>query len=264
MRVLHESFMLQSSSPANRYGSIASEIYDIDKPPGRLPDTAFYLDRLNGVEGPILEPACGSGRAMLPLLQAGNDVTGFDASPDMLERCRALCSAHGFAPDISQQTFEGFSYDRRFGVIMMPMGSFTLIGDFAVAEAVLKRFFDHLRPGGLLLLDIQMLAMLAEERPDRRSWTAENGDLLTIEGQRVTTDWMRQRADYRIRYERWRDNKLIAAELEPMVQRYWGHEEMRLCLLKAGFTNIVLHPSFRRGDRPRQFDRTITFEAVRP
>jgi hypothetical protein len=49
-----------------------------------------------------------------------------------------------------------------------------------------------------------------------------------------------------------------------MVQRYWGHEEMRLCLLKAGFTDIVLHPSFRRGGRPRQSDRTITFEAVRP
>lgn len=256
--------MFSSTSPANRYGSIAAEIYDIDKPPGRLPDTAFYLDRLKEVAGPILEPACGTGRAMLPLLQAGHDVTGFDLSPDMLERCRALCATHGFAPDISQQTLEGFRYDRRFGVVMMPVGSFTLIGDFATAQAVLKRFFDHLRPGGLLLLDMQMLAMLAEERPDRRSWTAENGDLLTIEGQRVTTDWMRQRADYRIRYERWRDNKLVAAEMEPMVQRYWGHEEMRMALKAAGFTDIVLHPSYRRGDRPRQYDRTITFEAVRP
>lgn len=256
--------MLSSSSPANRYGSIASEIYDIDKPPGRLPDTAFYLDRLAGVQGPILEPACGTGRAMLPLLQAGHAVTGFDTSPDMLTRCEALCRAHGFAPDVSRQSLEDFSYERRFGVIMMPVGSFTLIGEYAAAEAVLRRFFEHLRPGGLLLLDVQMLSMLAEERPDRRSWTADNGDLLTIEGQRVTTDWMRQRADYRIRYERWRDNRLIAAELEPMVQRYWGAEEMRLCLSKAGFGDIVLHPSYRRGAKPRTWDRTITFEAVRP
>ncbi len=43
----------------NRYGSIASEIYDLDKPFHKLPDTAFYLSRLSGVTGEILEPACG-------------------------------------------------------------------------------------------------------------------------------------------------------------------------------------------------------------
>jgi SAM-dependent methyltransferase len=253
-----------TTQTANRYGSIASEIYDIDKPPGRLPDTAFYLDRLAGVPGPILEPACGSGRAMLPFLQSGREVWGFDTSPDMLARCRSLCAQHGFSPDLSEQTFESFSYDRRFGAIMIPMGSFSLIGAFGAAHAVLGRIFEHLAPGGVLLFDVPMLASLAEGRPDLRSWTAENGDLLTLEGTRVSTDWIMQRVDYRIRYERWRDNRLIEAEIEPMVQRYWGLEEMRLCLEAVGFVDIAGHPSFRRGGRVRPSDRSITFEAIRP
>ncbi|HVY03450.1 MAG TPA: class I SAM-dependent methyltransferase, partial [Caulobacterales bacterium] len=85
--------MSHANSPANRYGSIAAEIYDLDKPFGAWPDTRFYLERFAGFTGPILEPACGSGRAMIPLLEAGHDVTGFDLSEEMLARCRARCAA---------------------------------------------------------------------------------------------------------------------------------------------------------------------------
>ena len=45
---------MYTNSPDNRYGSLAAEIYDIDKPFGKLPDTAFYRDALKGLDGPIL------------------------------------------------------------------------------------------------------------------------------------------------------------------------------------------------------------------
>ncbi len=47
---------------ANRYGALCAEVYDTDKPFGALPDTAFHLARLAELDGPILEPACGTGR----------------------------------------------------------------------------------------------------------------------------------------------------------------------------------------------------------
>src|SRR5207253_8772778 len=37
---------------------------------------------------PALDLACGTGRLLLPLLQAGLDVDGCDLSPDMLALCR--------------------------------------------------------------------------------------------------------------------------------------------------------------------------------
>lgn len=249
---------------ANRYGSIAAEIYDIDKPYGALPDTAFYRQRLKGVSGPILEPACGSGRNLVPLIEAGHELVGFDLSEEMLAQCRERAAAIGAAPDLSCQAYETFSYDRRFAAVIVPAGSFTLIGDFATAQAVLRRFFDHLEPGGLLMLDIQSLAMLANDAEDRRAWTAPSGDYLTLEGKRVRTDWVRQRAEYRIRYERWRDHRLVKAQMEPMVQRYWGLEEFRMALASAGFTDIEAFGSYDRSRRPRWHDLTFTFEAIRP
>ena len=123
----------------NRYGSIAAEIYDIDKPYFALADTAFHLERFQGFDRPILEPACGSGRTLVPFLQAGLDVTGFDPSLEMLDRCRARCAETGFSPDLSPQSYEDFAYDRRFGAITMgcsPRSSRTMCR--AAARAVRK------------------------------------------------------------------------------------------------------------------------------
>jgi SAM-dependent methyltransferase len=247
----------------NRYGSIAAEIYDIDKPLGALPDTAFHLERFAGFDGPILEPACGSGRTLIPFLEAGLDIAGFDSSQEMLERCRAHCAERGLAPDLSLQRYEDFAYARPFAAILVPVGSFTLIDDFAVAMAVLRRFHAALLPGGLLVLDMEPLRPLAIDGQDRRRWTAANGDLLTIEGVRVRVDWLGQREERQLRYERWRDHRLVESQIEPMAQRYWGLEEFRLALEASGFGEVRVIGGYDRGRSPRANDRTLTYEAVR-
>jgi SAM-dependent methyltransferase len=253
---------LASNTIVNRYGSIAAEIYDIDKPVGAMPDTAFYLDALTGVSGPVLEPACGSGRTLLPLLQAGHAMAGFDPSAEMLERCRARCAEAGFTPDLSRQSFADFTYSEPFGAIVIPAGTFTLIADFAAAMDALGRFRDHLTPGGRLVLDIQPISSLARTAEDQRSWTAENSDLLTLEGKRIATDWLGQTARTVYRYERWRDNRLIESQLEPMAQRFWGVEEFRLALLSVGFGDIVITGNYRPGPLSERA-RSLTFDTLR-
>ena len=130
--------------------------------------------------------------------------------------------------------------------------------------AVLRRFFDHLAPGGVVVLDIHPLSFLAGGGEDRRQWTAENGDLLTLEGVRTRIDWIGQRSEARLRYERWRDNRLVEAQLEPMAQRFWGLDEFALALAAAGFTGVQACGGYERGRSVRPGDRVMTFEATRP
>ncbi|WP_202618550.1 MULTISPECIES: hypothetical protein [unclassified Ensifer] len=67
----------------NTYGKIASLVYNLDKYIWKsFGDVEYYRERLSGCLGPILEPAVGNGRALIPLLEAGLDVNGFDASQD--------------------------------------------------------------------------------------------------------------------------------------------------------------------------------------
>jgi len=254
---------MPSDTVLNRYGSIAAEIYDLDKPYFALPDTRFHLERFEGFDRPILEPACGSGRTLFPFLQAGLDICGFDPSPEMLDRCRERCAAAGYAPDLSLQRYEDFAYDRRFGAILIPAGSFTLIDETAAAMATLRRFHDHLEPRGLLVIDLQGLNFLASQGADRRRWTAPNGDLLTLEGARSATDWLRQRAESVYRYERWRDHALVETQIDVMAQRYWGLDEFRMALEAAGFTDVTVCGGYDRRRGPRPSDRGWTFEAVR-
>ncbi|WP_293899998.1 class I SAM-dependent methyltransferase [Phenylobacterium sp.] len=254
---------MPSKLATNRYGAIAAEIYDLDKPYHALPDTAFHLERFAGFDRPILEPACGSGRTLVPFLKAGLDVTGFDPSAEMLDRCQARCAEAGFAPDLSRQAFADFRYDRRFGAILIPAGSFTLIDDFAVALATLRRFHDVLEPGGIVVLDVQGLNFLASERQDRRRWTADNGDLLTCEGIRTATDWLRQRAETTYRYERWRNGRLVETQIDVMAQRYWGLDEVRMALAEAGFGEVNVTGGYDRSRGPRGGDRVWTYEAVK-
>jgi SAM-dependent methyltransferase len=248
----------------NRYGALAAEIYDIDKPIGRLPDTRFHLDRLKGFGRPILQPACGTGRTLIPLLIAGLDATGFDQSPDMLDRCKAELARRGIACRVDQQRLEDFHYPHDFGAILMPVGTFCLLDTLDLAKAVLRRFFQALEPGGLLVIDVQGLAALADDRPDRRQWFADNGDLLTLEGARVRTDWLAQRAESRLRYERWRDNRLIETHLEPMALRYWGLREFELELKAAGFGEVTVTGGYDRSREPQAADWVLTFEALKP
>lgn len=254
---------MTSDIATNRYGSIATEIYDIDKPYFALPDTAFHLQRFEGFDRPILEPACGSGRTLIPFLKAGMDVTGFDPSPEMLDQCRDRAAEAGLSPDLSLQGYADFTYDRRFGAILIPAGSFTLIDDFAMAMAVLRRFYEALEPGGLLVLDLQGLNYLAGQADDRRRWTAPNGDLLTLEGVGTRTDWFRQRAETTYRYERWRDHQLMETQIDVMAQRYWGLDEFRMALEAAGFADVSVVGNYDRSRGARASDRGWTFEAVK-
>ncbi|MGE6782235.1 class I SAM-dependent methyltransferase [Ensifer adhaerens] len=249
----------------NTYGRLASHVYNLDKYIGRsFGDIDYYRERLLGCRGPIVEPAVGNGRALIPLLEAGFDVSGFDASQDMLDYCRAHCTDRGFAPALSRQAFETFTYAQRFDAIVVPAGSLQLIADHGVASAVLTRFFDQLAPGGRLIFDLYPGDMVADLQPSIRSWQTETGDLLTLTSQRVKTDVIGQTTVSHLRYELWQEGRLASSELEFFTMRWWGVQEMRLTLRAAGFADIVISGDYAFGRVPQDGDHVVTFECRRP
>ena len=249
----------------NSYGKLASHVYNLDKYIGKsFGDVEYYLERLNECSGPILEPAVGNGRALIPLLEAGLDVRGFDASPEMLGYCRAHCKERSLTPALSQQTFEAFAYEERFEAIVIPAGSLQLIADHATAIATVKRFLDHLRPGGRLIFDLYPHDLFADTQPSIRNWQTEAGDLLTLTSQRVKADLIAQTTVSHLRYELWCEGKLASSELEFLTMRWWGVEEMALTLRAAGFVDLVVSGNYDFGSAPKHGDEVVTFECRRP
>jgi SAM-dependent methyltransferase len=248
----------------NRYGELCAEVYVLDKPPGALGDIAYYREALSGLDGAILEAGCGSGRLMVPMLEAGLPVQGFDQSEHMLAQCRVAADARGLNAALQRMRFEDFSYDQRFAAIVSPVGTFTLIEDYAEALAVLRRFHDHLKPGGRLYVDLMPLAYLTNPATHYvRSWTTPVGEQLTITSSRLELDLLRQRKVMLDRYDRWRGGKLVETEVETLATRLWGLHEFELTLKEAGFSEITVCGDYRVGRAPRASDSWWCFKAVR-
>ena len=247
----------------NRYASLSAWAYDLDKPIGHsFGDVEFLLSRLKGCSGPILEPAVGTGRVLIRLLEGGHDVEGFDASAEMLEICRRNCRARGLSPRLSQMRWETFRCDRKFAAIVMTAATFMLITEFETACAVLRRFYEHLAPGGRLILDISPDDCFTSDYGIRR-WTSPEGDLLTLQENKTDLDYVRQCSITPMRYEHWRDGKLVQSELEILTLRWWGMHEMAMAMTSAGFAPPVISGGFEHGRPPRTGDNVISFEAVR-
>jgi SAM-dependent methyltransferase len=254
---------LSNDTPKNRYGALCAEVYVLDKPPGALGDIPYYLDRLGGLDGPILEAGCGSGRLLVPLLEAGVPIEGFDHSEAMLAQCRAACEARGLNPPVRRMRFQEFAYDAPFAAIVVPVGTFTLIDDFSEALAALRGFHDHLLPGGRLYVDLMPLGYLTGVHDSVRSWTTPAGDLLQIDSRRVELDFLGQRRVCHDRYERWRGGRLVETELEVLATRLWGLKEFEMTLKEAGFAEISVCGDYRPGRPPRAGDRWWCFQATR-
>ncbi|MCW4455792.1 class I SAM-dependent methyltransferase [Flavobacterium sp. MXW15] len=248
----------------NRYAALAARVYDLDKPVGRsFGDVEFYLERLKGLNGPVLEPAVGNGRLFVPLLEAGVAMEGFDASGEMLGYCRRACESRSLHAGLSRQTFQDFSYPERFDAIVVPLGSFQLITRHEEALAVLRRFHEHLAPGGRLILDLDAIDGFLGAPHSVRTWQAGGDELLTLTADRTGTDFVAQTTTTCLRYEHWRAGRLVDTEIDLFCLRWWGVAEFEMALRAVGFTEVVACGDYRHGRAPRMGDGIVTFEAWR-
>lgn len=243
------------------YGKLASRVYELDKPVGRsFGDVEFYLERLKSVAGPVLEPATGNGRMLVPLAQEGHSISGFDLSPEMLALCKANCAQHGVEAELSEQGFTTFHYAQKFAAIVLPAGSFQLLTDPVDAMSFLRRSKEALAPNGKLLLDISTTGGFMDHAPGARHWQ-DGEDLLTLQEMRTATDYVRQVVTSQLRYELWRDTQLVTTEMELFSLRWWGMFELELALREAGFTQIKIFGDYQSDAIDTASADTLTFEA---
>ncbi len=124
------------------------------------PEIEFFRQFVESGQ-PALDAGCGTGRLLVPYLQAGLDVDGADVSADMLAACRERAEREGLpAPDLYQQALHELDLPRRYRTIVV-CGAFGLGSRRVDDVAALRRIYEHLEPGGTLVLDNQVPWALA-------------------------------------------------------------------------------------------------------
>jgi SAM-dependent methyltransferase len=241
------------------------------------PEIAYFQRFIEDNGGPALDAACGTGRLLVPFLQAGLDVDGCDISPDMLAHCRARAEGEGFSPDLYPQPLHELDLPRRYRTIVL-CGGFGLGGSRADDVEALRRLHHHLEPGGLLVLDNEVPYASAEQwaywlKEGRaelpHEWTeptsrrpGRDGAEYALRSRLVELDPLLQRVTMEMRAWMWRDDELVAQEEHLLELTLYFKEELLLLLERAGFVDVDVRGQYN-DEPPTPDDDFLVFVARR-
>lgn len=246
----------------NSYGELCTEVYELSKPVGfTFGDIEYYSERLKGITGKILEVACGSGRVLIPLLQAGLRVEGIDNSGSMLESCRKKCRELGIDPILFEGDMSRFQLDDAYEAIIIPGGSLQLIEKREDFINALKCYYDHLADGGVFMADISLQTDFDTNVVKTRLWETDNHETITLEEKQIEVNFIEQRTVSLLKYEKWKNGELIQSELQRFPLSWYGLQEFSLLLEQAGFSEIIVSGNYEYGAAPQNADHMITYEA---
>ena len=241
------------------YRKLCTEFYDLDKP-GPPPEAlAFYRAYAQRASGSILEPMCGSGRFLLPLLAEGHPVEGVDASPDMIRACREHGARRGLDPIVHEQWVESLDLPQRYALVYIPAGSFCLLTDASRVRTALARLHAHMKADAPLVVEVERRVPFAPE-PWRGRWVERPADGARIVISQLTRfDEARSVLESIHRYERFRDGQLLETEWEELNVRVYEPAEFGTLLADGGFVDVR-----QLDDAGRSEDGTMLFECRRP
>ncbi len=232
------------------YTGLVAKLYDaLAGNPGKASDYANFVARANG---PVLELACGSGSPLLDLVAMGHDVAGLDSSLDMLNLCQERATARGLSVTLYHQTIERMSIPTRFAAIFLAGPSFNLLPDDSTAQAGLDCIYEHLRPGGRILIPL-FIPGPPEAGLTKESIDADGAQLrYTALGGSLDVD--RRIATTQTRYERTLPGQPTEMIERDWVLHYWSPPDFVSMLTRAGFTNVsAVLPGGAPADEGAQF-----------
>ena len=220
------------------YGALCTEVYESDKSVAYDKELTFYLSFANE-NMKVLEPMCGNGRMLLPFMQAGIDIEGFDMSEEMLKMCKEKGEKLSLEPIVEISKIEDFHTDKKYDLVMIPIGSFSLLPNHLVDRS-LQNMKSVLQSDGKLLITIVTTPSQVEEIPE---WTKtneiENGQERILEYKKVHFE--NQVLFIQLKYESVRNGQVVKTELMDFPIRVYELDEFEQVLKKNGFKDIVIH-----------------------
>lgn len=233
-------------------------------------DRFFFKAVVAQAGQPVLDVGCGTGRLLLDFMQDGIDIDGVDNSPEMLDRCRQKAANLGLTPQLYHQTMETLDLPRPYRTIMVPSSSFQLLTDPADAREAMRRFFNHLLPGGVLVMPLMTLYTGDSEATEVvEEWSRE---VVRPEDGATIRRWSRSRIDRVNNLEHTEDRYSIILKGEisaseshsrsPATRGYTQAQAIQL-YTAAGFTDLRLTSDFTQ-EPAKPDDAIFCIWGIRP
>lgn len=223
------------------YGELCTKMYESDKSLAHEKEIAFYYSFVRDKAMRVLEPMCGNGRFLIPFMQKGVAIEGFDLSEEMLKVCQEKGKRLNLQPKVFQARIEEYKSDELYDLIMIPIGSFSLLPDQLVGRS-LDNLKGLLKRDGKLLLTIVTKSDDIEEysewkETNRKDFIAET----IVEYRKASYDKETSILHIELKYEALQERQIIKTELMDFPIRLYRQEEFIHILCENGFHNIQVH-----------------------
>jgi SAM-dependent methyltransferase len=240
----------------------APELYDLALDAFQ-DDVPFWLAEARAGGGPALEVACGTGRVLLRLLEAGLEVDGVDASEPMLDRLRAKAKAKGLSPRLYRADMRDFTTPRRYRRVFIAFNGFAHCESIEDQVRCLRCCREHLEPGGALVVHMSF--------PSQAYWLAPDGErVLEMDSPRPggslrmwdtrTKDPVAQRQESVIEIEEIdAAGRVERAHRFATTQRWVYRAELELLLRVAGFSRWEVLGGWDRSKLEREDQQMMAF-----
>jgi SAM-dependent methyltransferase len=246
-----------TNKPIN-YSNLSALYYHYDLPCAPQEELDFYGSFMNDNDL-IHEPMCGSGNFLLAFRKIGLNISGSDASQDMLDILKQKAVNQNISIETFKAKLQEIPGNCLYTLIFIPSGSFGLITDLADILLSLKKIYKLLKDGGRFVFEVETTFAQPTTTNTWYSNTAQIDENTTITRFTFPLEFSPSIANIECRYLLSRNNKPIAAENEMFMLRLYEKKEMESLLLASGFKSVKSCSAYNISKEPEAEASTIVF-----
>ena len=221
----------------NAYGGLSSRFYELEKPQPSPEEYDFYKQFLLQSKD-SLEPMCGSGRFLIPYLQEGIAIDGFDYSKEMIELLHSKIDITKYQTNVWQDDIEKFEVDKTYDSIIIPCGSFGHIISFTSISRALSQIYNSLSDKGVFVFEVETKNLIRNisDGVYQNSIAIQNNQVIQLRREMFVKEDVVMAKDV---YSLLEDDKLKRQETESFQVRLYDNPDSLVKLLEGtGFKTV--------------------------
>ncbi len=242
----------ESEALHGRWFGLIAERYDALLGPDRPQVASEFLHDAFQRHEPVksvLDVACGPFSIDEELQGRGYDIVGCDVSAAMLEAARERLRRRGREADLQQVDMRELDLSRRFDAIVCLGTAFNYLHSTDDWRLALQRFRDHLRPQGLLVLDLTNFEAWIDDPENIRveaDYQAPNGTRIAIFAfNEQNADKSQHLARFLTVFQR---NDKVDIAFDEAILKVWRKEALSGALQDGGFRPIEWWGDLKKGE----------------
>lgn len=233
------------------YSGLEAASYDLIDELSDFEDFPFYRFLIEADPGSVLDLGCGTGRILVPLAHEGIDVTGLDASREMLDICHGKLAALQREATLVCGDIRSFDLGRAFDTILIPGFTIQLLLEPEDLDACLESCSKHLKPEGQLVVSTYLPWEMLESGLKRKPLEKKRESERDPKGERFVAwqGWEIDRIEQRLQlFNRFQKldaaGKVVREENQAMTLCWHLPYDMQRLLQKHGLGDVSLYGDF--------------------